>query len=364
MAPRDRCRSSREALAGFLDAERPALLRAYLARLEDAHPPLTGDPELRRQALTHAGRTIADVARSLRLGRPSACDDGRAGPGTSGAAGRLHPRVSLRAATCLADVTLNAASEYLAEREDGGEALGLVMRSLTESVLTRVHETALAYSSRLLHDLDAAYADERRRIARDLHDRVGSGLGVAHHQLELAEACRTDPAHAMNRVVLAHEAIQDAMVGTRSIVTGLHTDDQVRHLEKELARLVETVASDDVIMRLRVDGDEAWASGKVLGETFLIVREAVRNAVTHGAPGMVLITVDITPGRLQATVDDDGRGFDLDRALRSPGLGLTSMRERAELIGGRVTLTPVADRGTRVELVVPLSERRGGDRDG
>ncbi|MDA0632742.1 histidine kinase [Nonomuraea sp. MCN248] len=358
MSPRDRRRSSREALAGFLDAERPALLRAYLARLEDAHPPLTGDPELRRQALTHAGRTIADVARSLRLGRPSAGDDGRTGAGT--AAGRLHPRVSLRAATCLADVTLDAASEYLATREDGGEALGLVMRSLTESVLTRVHETTLAYSSRLLHDLDTAYTDERRRIARDLHDRVGSGLGVAHHQLELAEASRTDPTGAMNRVVLAHEAIQDAMVGTRSIVTGLHTGDQVRHLEKELARLVETTASDDVIMRLRVDGDEAWASGKVLGETFLIVREAVRNAVTHGAPGMVLITVDITPGRLRATVDDDGRGFDLDRALRSPGLGLTSMRERAELMGGRVTLTPVADRGTRVDLVVPLSERRDG----
>ncbi|MEV4170466.1 histidine kinase [Nonomuraea sp. NPDC049709] len=353
----------REALADFLDAERSALLAAYVAGLESMSSPLIGDPESRPQLLAHADLTITDVMRSLRLGHPT-IDEGYKllawDIGKTRAESRLHPRASLQAATCLADVTMNAAADYLSEHACGRELLVLVMRAVTESVIMRVHEASLAYSSQLLHDINAAHVDERRRIARELHDRVGSGLGVAHHQLELAEVYRTNPANAMNRVTLAHEAVQNAMLSTRSIVSDLRMDEQVHNLEKELTTLLETIAPDGVIMRLRVNGDEAWASRQVLAETFLIIREAVRNALAHGTPSMVLISVNIAPSQLHAMVEDDGGGFDLARARRSSGMGLTSMRERAELIGGRLMLTPVVNRGTYMELVVPLSEHRDG----
>ncbi|NJP96258.1 hypothetical protein HCN51_43655 [Nonomuraea sp. FMUSA5-5] len=352
----------RKALADHLDAERPAILAAYQAELEGVHSPLIDDHASRPQLLAHAAVTISDVVRSVRLGR-AALDEGykllARDIGKRRAESRLNPRASLQAATYLVDVVMNAALDYLADREGAQELLRLVVRALTESVIMRVNEASLAYSSQLLHDINAAHVEERRRIARDLHDRVGSGLGVAHHQLELARFYHaTDPGTAMERVTLAHDAIQDAMLSMRSIASDLRMDEQVHNLEKALNTLLETIAPTNVTMRLRVNGDEAWASGHVLEETYLIIREAVRNALAHGTPSMVLINVDIAPRRLHATVEDDGGGFDLAEARRSAGLGLTSMRERAELMGGRLMLTPVVNRGTYVELVVPLSEHR------
>src|SRR5256885_47079 len=66
----------------------------------------------------------------------------------------------------------------------------------------------------------------------------------------------------------------------------------------------------EVDVRLRGNGDQSWAAGTVIDETFMIIREALRNAITHGAPRQVLIRVDLAPHELRARIDDDGRGFD------------------------------------------------------
>jgi signal transduction histidine kinase len=111
---------------------------------------------------------------------------------------------------------------------------------------------------------------------------------------------------------------------------------------------------------LRVSGDETWAPSAVTEEAFLIIREAVRNALRHGAPAMVLIGVAFAPHELHAWVEDDGRGFAFDDMVddASAGAGLASMRERADLIGGRLTIASAPGRGARVELLVPLPGHR------
>ncbi|WP_084960764.1 sensor histidine kinase [Thermoactinospora rubra] len=360
----DRDQPSRYALADHLDAERPAILAAYRARLEAIHSPLVGDPLAWPQVLAHADSTITDVVRGVRAGRADMDDAYKLlawDIGTDRAARRLHPQASLRAATVLVEVVMEAATRHVRGREPAPELLGLVALALNESVVMRIHEASLAHSSRLLHEINAAHIEERRRIARDLHDRVGTGLGVAHQQLELVDRYRsTDPAKALHRLEVAHQAIQDTMASLRSITSDLRMDEPVHSLEQALRTFMDTIAPKDTRVRLRVNGDEAWASPAVRDEAFLIIREAVRNAVTHGSPSMLLVSVDIAPHELHATVEDDGRGFDPSRVRHSSGVGLASMRERAELLGGRVTVTTQVDRGTHMELVVPLSERRDG----
>lgn len=157
---------------------------------------------------------------------------------------------------------------------------------------------------------------------------------------------------------MAKEALIEAMRRLRAVTSDLRRE-PVRSLEGALVQYIDSAgAGADV--RLRVSGDETWAPPAVIDEAYLIIREAIRNALSHGAPQMVLIGVALAPHELHARVEDDGCGFgsvtSADRA--STGTGLASMRERARLLGGWLTIASVPDSGTRVELVIPLPGRR------
>ena len=94
------------------------------------------------------------------------------------------------------------------------------------------------------------------------------------------------------------------------ITSELHPATPAGDLEKSLLSFLETVEDDDVCVGLDVNGDESWADPASIGEAFLIVREAARNALTHAGAASVFIRVDIAPHALIASVQDDGRGFD------------------------------------------------------
>ncbi|MEU8383035.1 ATP-binding protein [Streptosporangium sp. NPDC048865] len=251
-----------------------------------------------------------------------------------------------------------------AEYESPADAIALAIGGMEESLSQRVRESAEGYHGFLLNQVQEAQEDERRRIARELHDRIGHGVSVAHQQLALSEAYRpVDAARASAKIGLVQQAIQETMENLRQITTELHPQIPVRSLEKSLIGFIETVEDDEVSVRLDVSGDESWAWPRVLDETFLIVREALRNALGHGRPKNVLVRVNIAPHELSALVQDNGSGFDPAETREHGGVGLTSMRERAELLGGRVLISSEAGSGCLVELFVPLKRRAGGQRD-
>jgi signal transduction histidine kinase len=201
---------------------------------------------------------------------------------------------------------------------------------------------------------------ERRRIARELHDRVGNGLSVAQRQLELLQD-HGDKA-----------PVPESMESLRAVICDLRCEappgglpggplgSPLGSLEEALASYLEAVRADDVTPRLRVTGDETFVPQVVRDESFLIVCEAIRNALGHGAPGTVLVSVNIAPQELRAVVEDTGCGFDHATAPPSGAMGLSSMRERAALLGGSVSVLSQPGRGTRIELVVPLPACRPG----
>ncbi|MGH7264633.1 MAG: sensor histidine kinase, partial [Candidatus Rokuibacteriota bacterium] len=91
---------------------------------------------------------------------------------------------------------------------------------------------------------------------------------------------------------------------------------------------------------------------------YRIVQEALANAVTHGKPNTVHVVIRREAGRVQAIVADDGRGFDVEAALKAHGawtrLGLHGMRERAGLLNGSVTIESTPGEGTTVYIDIPL----------
>ena len=197
-----------------------------------------------------------------------------------------------------------------------------------------------------------ARLDERRRIARELHDRLGEVLTVGLRQLDLDEIM--GPEIPEGQSAIAREVLVEAMRRLRLVTSGLR-DEPVTSFEKALVDFLNRVCADADI-HLVVLGDETWAPAGVIDEAFLITREALRNALTHGAPQSVVVGIEVTSRELRAWVDDDGTGFVCGDDAESPaaGTGLATMRERAALLGGTLAVASKPGRGTSVELNVPL----------
>ncbi len=347
--------------ARFVDACRDEILEEFESELHSTGNALSTDPNAVRQALMTAEYVLDDVAATLRAGKVQVNELYKFHAwevGASRAASGVHPKASLEAGSLFFRSALTHLARHIAAGSGNPtEVFALVATGMEESLSRRVREASESYHGFLLNEVQQAQEEERRRIARDLHDRIGHGVSVAHQQLALSELHRgTDPARAAIKIGVAQQAIQEAMEHLRQITSDLHPQVPVRSLEKALLEFLETVEDDGVSVGLDVNGDESWAEPRVLDESFLILREAARNALTHGGPSVVLMRVDIAPHELRAFVQDNGRGFEPSR-VRGRGVGLASMRERAELLGGRLVIASEPGNGCRVDLSIPLKRQ-------
>lgn len=351
-----------EHFAALIRADHAAILASYANSLEALHSPVAADRRARDQAMTNASEIIADIVARVE-GGDIRIDDRYAMLnwmiGGARTEGQLSPADLLRAAAAFFDVTVKSLAKYVQGDPELLPCFVTAVLALNESISRQIREATLAYTGHLLERVDQAHIDERYRIARDLHDRLGEGMSVALRQLELHELTSgEDPVRPSPRATMAKEAITEAMRRLRVVTSDLRQD-SVRSLEKALIQYIDSVAPDIAAaadVRLRVSGDETWVPPAVIDEAFLILREAIRNALRHSTPRMVLIGVALAPHELHAWVEDDGCGFvPAPRADPvSAGTGLVSMRERAALAGGRLTISSVPGQGTHVELLVPL----------
>jgi signal transduction histidine kinase len=207
---------------------------------------------------------------------------------------------------------------------------------------------------------------ERARIARDLHDDVGAGLTEIAVQTDWLRR-DVEQLHDAEITGRADRVCQSAVELIRSVDAIVWA---VNPKNDTLDRFVGylTQSADQFVraagLGIRLDvPDEVPAtplSGRVRHNLFLIVREAVNNAVKHAQAKLVRLGVRLDGrldgGRVTITVEDDGRGFDPNEpADDGRHSGLANMRRRADDIGGTLTLTSRPGSGTRVEITAPLA---------
>ncbi|HWI46569.1 MAG TPA: PAS domain S-box protein [Rubrobacter sp.] len=210
-----------------------------------------------------------------------------------------------------------------------------------------------------------AEAAERERISRELHDRVAHHMGVAHQSLELYAALRdTAPARAAERLDLARETTMVALDQTRALSAELKRlqDEELKGgLEAAFRALSETVVPEDIRLDVSFSGEESAIPGPVETQVYLAMREAIRNAVRHSGCSHIRVTLAVRDGEVLGLVEDDGEGFDpeaVQEATPSWGVGLRSMRERAEMLGGSVRVDSEPGAGTKVEMRAQFDGRR------
>ena len=170
-------------------------------------------------------------------------------------------------------------------REEDGEVRTII--AVAQNVTER--KRLQAERERLLVRERGARAaeEERKRISRELHDRVAHSMGVVHQSLQLYEALKeSDPERARVKIDLAKETTLEAMSLTRNLSLELRGS-EVREggLSAALSGLLEDAVPPDLECDLSVEGDEALVPAHVREQLFAVLREGVRNAVSHSEAG-------------------------------------------------------------------------------
>jgi signal transduction histidine kinase/ligand-binding sensor domain-containing protein len=204
-------------------------------------------------------------------------------------------------------------------------------------------------------EMEKAVADERSRLARDLHDSVTQSL---YSLTLLAEAgqrmikARDLPQIEGNQSRLG-EIAQQALQEMRLMVyelrpLALKEEGLIGALEQRL-EAVERRAGVDA--RLVAEGARDLPP-KIEEELYRIAQEALNNALKHARPSAITVTIRAENGNVVLEVTDDGGGFDLQAVGDKGGLGLVSMRERAEKLGGTLTIASTPGEGTKVQISI------------
>jgi signal transduction histidine kinase len=270
------------------------------------------------------------------------------------ATSRVYPGESLRASNALFGAIIRTAVDRSPERFSPNQIV-LVALALQRVLTDVLREAGDSYADVLLNHVHQAHLEERRRISRELHDRIANGIGVAQRNLELYEQYReSDPPRAAVRMQRARAGLDETIESVREIITDLRLVEPLEGLEKGLRKFLEAQSPGEMIAHIEVNGDVQWASPDTTEEVFLILREALRNTINHADARQVLVRITVAPDELRACVIDDGRGF-TPATQRKGGMGLLSMRERAALLGGHLRFTSHVGAGTRLDLSVPLS---------
>ncbi|MFB7877553.1 sensor histidine kinase [Nocardia sp. NPDC056064] len=343
------------AFAERFAARVPELVDRYRAGLNKIASPLT-DAEAWDQCAVQARRIFDDCVRSLAFGEPTVghiADVYDLGSERVRQGG--HPAHSVRAGNILAELGTRALAECAQQVGAPQSELVAAVLALQRGIGLRLEAGAIGYDAFLLQRVREVHELGQRRLAREIHDHIGSSAGLALRRLELYEVeCEQAGNGAGSRHVrLAKAAIVETLTHSRELAGELRTPSVSGSLETALRGFAASLGTAGAPMRIRVHGDDGSIPADIVEELFVMVRECLRNSVDHSGASDVDVHLHLAPHEVLAEIIDNGTGFDVD-APPTGGSGLLILRERCELVGGTVNIDSVPGSGTHVTLCIPI----------
>lgn len=241
-----------------------------------------------------------------------------------------------------------------------------LMVALTSHTIVAMQNTTL-YRNLLAERNKMLTAEEevRHTLARNLHDGPAQAVASFSMQIEfIRRLMRSEPERAVAELAqLGKQALQTSkeirtlLYELRPLV--LESQGLEAALEQYAARF-PTAPNDPAVHFSRVGPEDIRLSASVETTIFTILQEAVNNARKHAGSKNIWLQVEYKDGFVNAVAQDDGKGFDVSAIEQSydrrGSLGMTNMRERAALVGGKVTIESKMGRGTRVMIRIPMTE--------
>ena len=224
---------------------------------------------------------------------------------------------------------------------------------------------SIAIERARLFEQSAEYgaAEERNRLAREIHDTLAQGLAAITLQLETAELLmeseQVSP-DTQKRVHKSLELAQENLAAARLSVTDLRAAPlEGRTLAEALTELAaEQQVDQNTHLGLTVTGGNHPIPQRVEVGLYRIAQEAINNALLHADAQHIQLELAIDAEETKMTIKDDGQGFDPSN-IGEDRFGLTGMNERAKLLGGTLNILTTPGKGTWLEVSVPTK----GDRE-
>lgn len=268
---------------------------------------------------------------------------------TNRAIGKLSPIIGLRADGV--EFPIEASISQIGESP--GKLFTVILRDVTGRQLAEESlRASLVRQRKLLQRLQETGENERRRINRELHDRIGQGLSMLSLNLDLIRAHA--PPGALQavgtRIDDAQALVSDTTAQIRNLMADLHPpalDDfgVLAALQSFCATLAARTG-----VAIAVSGSEPVPRlpRTVEMALFRIAEAALGNSIKHAQASRIDTTLAVTAARVTLTVADDGKGFEPGEGTGTPHWGLTIMRERAEAVGIDLRVESSPGQGTRV----------------
>src|SRR4030095_2960032 len=228
-----------------------------------------------------------------------------------------------------------------------GSGMDVTGRKLAEEALSRV-------SQRLIE----AHEEERRRIARELHDDINQRIGLLAANLDhLKQSLPSSAAAFRPEIEEAGKQVVELGRDIQSLSHRLHSS------KLELLGLTVAAASfcKDCSNLQKVDIDfhaeniPKDLSAEISLCLYRVLQAALQNATKHSGARHFKVSLTGGTNEIELTVQDSGIGFELEDAIRGRGLGLSSMQERLKLVNGQFFIESKLQQGTTVQARVPLS---------
>lgn len=227
-----------------------------------------------------------------------------------------------------------------------------------------------ALRGELLEKVITAQEDERKRIARELHDELAQTLTALSMSMEAADAVIPPEMSQVKAQLERTKALADSTLQqTRKLILDLRPTmlDDLGLVPAIRWYAESRLEARGVQLDLRVTGPKRRLKPEVETALFRIVQEAINNIAKHAAASRATIQLGFEDGHVIGVIEDNGQGFDLDEALHSEDktrrLGILGMRERATLFGGTLSLHSRPGQGTRVIVDFPVNGEVNGEPD-
>lgn len=208
----------------------------------------------------------------------------------------------------------------------------------------------------------SAVAEERTRIARELHDVVAHSMSVMVVQAGAARrVIDTNPAMAAEALGAIETTGRESLDEMRRILGVLRSDDDELELAPapgldDFNRLIDQCEKAGMTVDLVLEGEAQQLPASLELSAYRIVQESLTNALKHAGPARASVCLTYGEQELMVRVTDDGRGASVNST--GAGQGLIGMRERAEAFGGSLTAGPRTGGGYVVAAILPIGEHR------
>jgi len=333
---------------GWIWLLRPGTDETYLAAAQNLPPGLTDHPQRMEgtcycldtyQAGDLDGAANVNVVTCTRL---SKLVDGTGGL-------RYHASIPLYAHSEKLGVLNVASSDW---RELSPEDLQLLYT--VGDMLSIAVERARLFDS----SVQIGAVEERNRLARDIHDTLAQGLTAISLQLETAEAILDEHGDSQEVRETIHQALnlarQNLEEARRSVQDLRAASLEGRNLSEALVELVaEFQSSSDTEFSYNATGGSRPIPSRLESGIYRIAQEALNNVERHSDASWSSVTLTTTPSQINLTIEDDGKGFEVD-SIPESRFGLQGMQERTRLLGGTLEIQSELGAGTRLEATIPF----------